>query len=79
MESENVIIDQCWARYRKFFAVCDSGVLKKQSWALSVFLNGFNNKQRFVSFFIKLIRLGVGFLNRTGAEIGHQLDKECKN
>ena len=25
-----------------------------------------------------LIWLGVGFLNRTGAEIGYQLDKKCK-
>ena len=30
-------------------------------------------------FFIKLIWLGVGFLNRTGAETGYLLDKKCKN
>ena len=27
---------------------------------------------------IKLILLGVGFLNRPGAEIGYQLYKKCK-
>ena len=43
----------------------------KQSWALSVFFNFFNDKKWFVTFFIKLIWLGVGFLNRTGAEIGY--------
>ena len=42
-----------------------------QSWALSVFLNFFTNKKWFFAFFIKLIWLGVGFLNRTGAEIGY--------
>ena len=31
----------------------------------------FNNKKLFFAFFIKLIWLGVGFLNRTGAEIGY--------
>ena len=35
-------------------------------------------KNDFLHFFIKLIWLGVGFLNRTGAEIGYQLDKKCK-
>ena len=35
-------------------------------------------KNEFVPFFIKLIWLGVGFLNRTGAEIGYQLDKSAK-
>ena len=30
------------------------------------------------AFFIKLIWPGVGFLNRTGAEIGYQLDKKLK-
>ena len=38
--------------------------LLEQSWALSVFLNFFNNKKWFFAFFIQLIRLGVGFLNR---------------
>ena len=36
-----------------------------QSWAPSVSLNFFNNKK------CKLIWLGMGFLNRTGAEIGY--------
>ena len=40
-----------------------------QSWALSVFFNIFNNKKLFLAFFIKVTWLGVGFLNRTGAEI----------
>ena len=31
------------------------------------------------AFFIKLIWLGVSFLNRTGAELGYELDKKCKN
>ena len=41
-----------------------------------VFFNFFNNNKRFFAFFIKLIRKGVGFLNRTGAEIGYCLDKK---
>ena len=49
-----------------------------QSWALSVFLHLFNNKELFFAFIIKLIWLGVTFLNRTGAEIGYQLFKKCK-
>ena len=44
---------------------------RSQSWALQVFLYFFNNKKRFFEFVIKLIWLGVGFLNRTGAEIGY--------
>ena len=40
-----------------------------QSWALAVFLNVFNNKNDLFAFFMKLIWLGVGFLNRTVAEI----------
>ena len=51
---------------------------KQQSWALSIFLNFFNNKKWFFAFVIKLIWLGVGFLNRTGAEIGYWDDKKCK-
>ena len=35
------------------------------------FLNFFNNKKWFFAYFIKLIWLGVGFLNRTGAENGY--------
>ena len=35
-------------------------------------------KNDFLAIFIKLIWLGVGFLNRTGAEIGCYLDKKCK-
>ena len=49
-----------------------------QSWALEVFLNFFNNKNLFFAFFIKLIWLGVGFSNKTGAEIGYQLFKKYK-
>ena len=45
--------------------------LQAQSWALSVFLNFFNNKKWFFLFFTKLIWLGVGFFNRTGAEMGY--------
>ena len=48
-----------------------------QSWALEVFLI-FSNNKSFFAFFIKLIWLGVGFLNRTGAEIGWQLYRKCK-
>ena len=33
--------------------------------------NFFIYKKWFFAFFIKLIWLGVGFLNRTGAEIGY--------
>ena len=43
----------------------------QQSWALEVYFNFFTNKKWFVAFFIKLIWLGVGFLNKTGAEIGY--------
>ena len=39
--------------------------------AFLVFLIIFNNKKWFLAFFIKLIWLGVGFLNRTGAEVGY--------
>ena len=35
-------------------------------------------KNEFFAFFIKLIWLGVGFLNRTDAEIGYWLDTKCK-
>ena len=31
-----------------------------------------------ICIFIKLIWLGVGFLNWTGAEMGYQLDKKYK-
>ena len=41
------------------------------------FFNFFTNKKLFFVFFIKLIWLGVGFLNRTGAEIGYKFDKKC--
>ena len=34
-------------------------------------------KNDFFSYFIKLIWLGVGFLNRTGAEIGYSFDKNA--
>ena len=50
-----------------------------QRWALSVFFNFFNNKKWFFAFFIKLIWLGVGFLNRIGAEICYyNLTKNAK-
>ena len=42
---------------------------------LGIFLF-FNNKKWFFAFFIELIWLGVGFLNRTGAEIGYYLYKK---
>ena len=48
---------------------------------LSVFFYFFNNKKWFFAFFYQvnyLIWLGVGFLNRTGAEIGYKLDKKWK-
>ena len=35
-------------------------------------------KNDLLAFFIKLIWLGVGFLNRSGAEIGYKLDKKWK-
>ena len=53
--------------YKPQFDLCQG---TQQSWALSVFLNLFNNKKLFFAFFIKLIWLGVGFLKRTGAKIG---------
>ena len=39
----------------------------------------FTNKKWFFAFFIKLIWLEVDFQNRTGAEIGYQLDIKCEN
>ena len=36
----------------------------------------FNNKKCFFAFFIMLILLGVGFLNKTCAEIDYYLDKK---
>ena len=33
--------------------------------------DSFNNKKWFFAFFIKLTRLGVGYLNKTGADIGY--------
>ena len=48
-----------------------------QSWALEVFLHFFNNKKLLFAFFIKLIWLRVGFLNRTGAEISYSFFKKC--
>ena len=43
----------------------------KQSWALEVFFNFFNNKIWFFARLIKLIWPGVGFLITTEAEIGY--------
>ena len=53
-------------------------LLSGQRWTLSVFLNFFNNKKWFFAFFSKFIWLGVGFSNRTGAEIGYYLVKNAK-
>ena len=55
------------ARHTCVWRTCDKRVA---SWALEVFLNLFTNKKLFFAFFIKLIWLGVGFLNRTGEETG---------
>ena len=65
MKSWRWIIDRCLDDSRLSIRC------RNQSWALSVFFNFFNNKKWFFAFFIKLIWLGVGFLNRTGAEIGY--------
>ena len=62
----------------QFFSLPIWVSLSLQGWALSVFLKFFNNKKWFVVFFIKLIWLGVGFLNRTGAKIGYKLYKNAK-
>ena len=69
--------------FNVFFPFFPSSSIKtlmafEQSWALSVFLNIFNNKKWFFAFFIKFIWLGMGFLNRTGAEIGYLLYRKCK-
>ena len=61
------------------WATSTNWLLRVQSWALSVYFNFFTNKKLFSAFLIKLIWLGVGFLNRTGAEIGYQFDKNWKN
>ena len=45
--------------------------VKTAEQGISVFLNFFNNKKYLFAFFIKLILLAVGFLNRTGSEIGY--------
>ena len=77
--------DQIWTKLCKdLAALVGLGPLKaadsaNQSWVLSVFFNLFNNKKWSFAFFIKLIWLGVGFLNRTGAEIGYHLHKKQKN
>ena len=57
---------------RQVHLVIHDGLLaigKTQRWALLVFLNFFSKKKWFLAFFIKLIWPGVGFLNRTGAQI----------
>ena len=58
-----------WTMFAEVVNICRE--TNFQSWALSVFLNFSNNKKWFFPFFIKLIWLGVGFLNRNGAEIGY--------
>ena len=50
----------------------------EQSWALLVFFIFSIIKNYFVAFFTKLIWLGVGFLNRTSAEIGYYLYKKMQ-
>ena len=57
---------------------CVKRVRERQSWALPVFLNFFNNKKWFFAFFIKLIWLGVGILNRTDAKIGNLIKNAKK-
>ena len=47
------------------------GIFYRAGPTLSVFLNFFNNKKWYFAFYIKLLWLGVGFLNRIGAEIGY--------
>ena len=59
--------------------LCTLVAMTPQSWALSVFLNLFNNEKWFFAFFIKLILLGVGFLDWTSAEIGYSFDKKAIN
>ena len=44
-----------------------------QSWALAVFFYFSIIKMILFAFFIKLICLGVDFLNRNGAEIGYRV------
>ena len=44
---------------------------------ISVFFYFLNNKTWFFTFLIKLIWMGIYFLNRTGAEIGEN-EKKCK-
>ena len=57
----------------------DIDSVSEVSWAREVFfVHFFNSKISFFAFFIKLIWLGVGFLNRTCAEIGYYLHKTCK-
>ena len=55
------------------YIVC---IVHFQSWALSVIFKFVNNKT-FFCIFIKLIWLGVGFLNRTGEEIGYWFEKNA--
>ena len=43
---------------------------------LEAFFIFFNNKKWLFAFFVKLILLVVGFLNRTGAKIGYKFDKK---
>ena len=44
-----------------------------QSWELAVFLHFLMIKIKFFAFLIKLIWLGVDFLNRNGTEIGYRV------
>ena len=67
-ESTDPVISAIWDVRQIFLKPSKNRDQLVQSWALSVFLNFFNSKKLFVAFFIKLIWLGMGFLNRTGAE-----------
>ena len=60
-----------WGHSACAFAIEGESAIVSQSWALEVFLSFFNNEKWFFAFFIKLIWPGVGFLNRTGAEMAY--------
>ena len=55
-------------KWRITFSTLDTNGLNSELGTWGIF-NLYNNKKLFFAVFIKLIWLGVGFLNRTGAEI----------
>ena len=63
------LLQRPWKVVRLHFSWGKENKTILQTWALEVFLNFFNNKKWFLAYFIKLIWLGVGFLNRICAEI----------